>query len=190
MKPKNPSESFNDLKMFSYNHDIPLDFKKKSTEYKNNVAIHDINYSGLTEKIINAYLVKPQGEGPFPGIIFVHPGPGSRDTFLDEAVEMAEKGAMSLLIDAPWAHDKFVDWILKLFQEGLCEWYIQILIDLRRGIDLLTSQSDLDSNRLSYVGHSFGALFGGILTGVENRIKSYVLMAGTNWKIPKTLPIQ
>lgn len=102
MKSKNLSGSFNDLvKMFLYNHNLPLDLKKKSTEYKNNIAIHDINYSGLTEKIINAYLVEPQGEGPFPGIIFAHPGPGSRNTFLDEAIELAEKGAMSLLIDAP-----------------------------------------------------------------------------------------
>lgn len=72
-----------------------------------------------------------------------------------------------------------MDRILKLFQGGLREWYIQILIDLRRGIDLLTSQPDLDLNRLGYVDHSFGALFGGVLTCVEDRIKSYVLMAGT-----------
>jgi hypothetical protein len=29
------------------------------------------------------------------------------------------------------------------------------------------------------VGHSFGAIFGGILSGVEKRVKAFVLMAGT-----------
>lgn len=176
----NPSKSFDNLvKMFSYNPDLPLDLKKKNTEYKNNIVIHDISYSGLAEKRINAYLVKPPGEGPFSGIIFVHPGPGSRDTFLDEAIEIAENGAMSLLMDAPWAHDEFVDRILKLFQDGLHEWYISILIDLRRGIDLLTAQPDLNPKQLGYVGHSFGALFRGILTSLDTKIGSYVLMAGT-----------
>jgi uncharacterized protein len=34
-------------------------------------------------------------------------------------------------------------------------------------------------NLLGYVGHSFGALFGGILAGVDERIKSFILMSGT-----------
>ena len=176
----NSSESFYDLiKMFSYNKDLSLNIENKSIEHKNDIIIKDISYSGVSEKRIDAYLIKPSGEGPFPGIIFVHPAPGSRDTFLDEAINLAEIGAMSLLVDAPWAHTEFVAKILELFQNGLREWYIQILIDLRRGIDILTLESNLDLNRLGYVGHSFGALFGGILAGVDERIKSHILMSGT-----------
>jgi dipeptidyl aminopeptidase/acylaminoacyl peptidase len=105
----NSSESFYDLiKMFSYNKDLSLDIKNKSIEYKNDIAINDVSYSGLAEKRIDAYMIKPSGEGPFPSIIFVHPAPGSRDTFLDEAIAMAEIGAMSLVIEAPWAHTEFV----------------------------------------------------------------------------------
>lgn len=182
MKSKNPSESFENLvKMFSYNHDLPLDLKKKDTEYKNSIAIHDISYSGLAEKRINAYLVKPLGEGPFSGIIFVHPGPGSRDTFLDEAIEIAENGAMSLLIDAPWANpSEFAKRAIKGIEkpEGFRDFFIEIAIELRRAFDLVTSLHDIDTDKIGYVGHSFGALFGGILSGIENRINTYVLMAG------------
>jgi len=56
--------------------------------------------------------------------------------------------------------------------------YIQTVVDLQRGIDLLSSLENVDSNRLAYVGHSLGATWGGVLAGVENRIKAYVLMAG------------
>ena len=51
-------------------------------------------------------------------------------------------------------------------------------IDLLRAVDLLTSRSEVDAGRIGYVGHSFGALFGGILAGVEKRIKAFVLMSG------------
>ncbi len=133
--------------MFSYNKDLSFNIENKSIEHKNDIAIKDISYSGLAEKRIDAYLIKPSDEGPFPGIIFVHPAPGSRDTFLDEAIAMAEIGAMSLVIDAPWAHTEFFAKMLELFQKGLREWYIQILIDLRRGIDILTLESDFDLNK-------------------------------------------
>ncbi len=53
------------------------------------------------EKRIDAYSIKPSGEGPFPGILFVHPAPGSIDTFLDEAIALAGIVTMSLAIYVP-----------------------------------------------------------------------------------------
>ena len=41
------------------------------------------------------------------------------------------------------------------------------------------SRTDIDPARIAYVGHSFDAAVGGILAGVEHRIRTYVLMAGT-----------
>jgi len=40
------------------------------------------------------------------------------------------------------------------------------------------SLNDKNIKRVGFVGHSFGALFGGILSGLEERIDAYVLMAG------------
>jgi pimeloyl-ACP methyl ester carboxylesterase len=48
-------------------------------------------------------------------------------------------------------------------------------MDLRRGIDLLL---DFDAKRLAYVGHSYGAQWGSILSAVDRRMKASVLMAG------------
>ena len=56
--------------------------------------------------------------------------------------------------------------------------YVQLVMDLQRGVDLLTSRSDVDPKRIGYVGHSVGAVWGGVLAGVETRISAYVLMAG------------
>ena len=56
--------------------------------------------------------------------------------------------------------------------------FIQSVVDLRRGIDLLRSRSDVDPNRIAYVGHSSGAHWGAILSAVDRRLKTVVLMAG------------
>lgn len=51
-------------------------------------------------------------------------------------------------------------------------------MDLRRGIDLLLARPDVDPNRLAYVGHSYGAQWGSVLSAVNKRMKTSVLMAG------------
>lgn len=52
------------------------------------------------------------------------------------------------------------------------------MIDLRRGMDLLLVRPDVDPKRLPYVGHSYGAQWGSILSAVDKRMKTSVLMAG------------
>lgn len=180
MKLEKSSESFNDLvQLFSYNKDLPLDIHENNIKQENDIFIRDINYNGI-KKPVNAYLVSRE-ENPIAGIIFVHPGPGNRSTFLKEAVKLARRNVLSILVEAPWANpDEFI----KIAMEGLekpekyYDFLIKTTIDFRRAVDLMTSLSEGNIKRLGFVGHSFGALFGGILSGIEKRIENYILMAG------------
>jgi hypothetical protein len=43
---------------------------------------------------------------------------------------------------------------------------------------VLTARPDVDASRLAYVGISYGAAMGGLLAGVEHRIRAYVLAVG------------
>jgi len=163
---------------FSYNRNAPLNKEEAGRDYHSETSVHDISYAGSKGERIRAYLVAPAGEGPFPGIIFVHPGPGNRSSFLDEAMTLARANAVCLLIDAPWAKGSEFGKRASGRPEDVRDWFIEIAIDLRRAIDLIISLPDVDKNRIAYVGHSMGALFGGILAGVDRRIKLCVLMAG------------
>lgn len=166
------------LSIFSYDRELQLDLEETSIEHRNGIAVHDIRYASLANGVVSAYLVTPPGTGPYPAIVFVHPAPGSRETFLDEALYHAQQGSLSLLIEAPWARGE--DWGRTLGQpESDRRAYIEIAIDLQRAVDLLTSLPDVDANRIGYVGHSFGALFGGVLSGIEKRIQAFALMSGT-----------
>lgn len=53
---------------------------------------------------------------------------------------------------------------------------IQQVIELRRAIEVLLAQPGVNPERLAYVGHDFGGMFGSVLAGVDERIQTYVIM--------------
>ena len=147
-----PSQaSFSDLnEMFSYSHKSPLNIEEAGVEYKNDISVHDISYAGLKGGRIGAYLVVPPGNGPFAAAVFVHPGPGSRSSFLDEALILAKAKAVCLLIDAPWANGPEFGKRASGRPEDVRDWFIEIAIDLRRAVDLISSLPNVDINRIAY----------------------------------------
>lgn len=167
--------------MFDYEQSLPLDVKEVGVENKGDISVHDISYASPKGGRVTAYLVVPAGKGKFAGVIFMHPRPGSRTTFLNEALSLAKAGAVSLLIDAPFSRSgeskrDFDPTVTK--PENDRNIYIQTIVDLRRGVDLLLSRSDVDRKRIGFIGHSYGAHTGAVLAGVEKRIKAFVIMAG------------
>jgi hypothetical protein len=86
---------------FDYDPTQPLDLQESGVKYREGVAIHDVSYASVASGRIVAFLVKLVGGRKFAGVLWVHPARGSRRTFLDEAVQLAWNGAVSLLVDAP-----------------------------------------------------------------------------------------
>jgi len=183
-------------KMFDYDRSMPLDVKEIGVEVRNSVRIHDISYQSPKGGRVTAYLIVPSGQRrKLAGVIFMHSRPGSRGNFLDEALSLAKAGVVSLLIDAPFSRAgeskrEFDPTVTK--PEADRDIYIQTVVDLRRGVDVLVSRSDVDPKRIGFVGHSYGAHTGAVLAGVEKRIRAYVIMAGapslTEFLRTSTLP--
>jgi len=180
-----PERRFEDLAhQFAYDLKTPLAPREAGRQKRGGVTIIDLSYASPRGGRVPAYLVVPAGRGPFAAILFGHwmmPGSSlkNRRQFLDEAVVLARSGAISLLIDAPLVRPGFVaekDEVRSQVQSA--EASRQQVIDFRRGLDLLTTRRDVDPTRIAYVGHSYDAHIGGILSGVEKRIASFVLMAG------------
>ncbi len=154
------------IKIFDYDPQAPLDIQEVSiAEEENGIEVYDISYAGTPDYRVPAFLVVPPGEGPFAGVLFMHQGFGSRHSFLNEAIELAKSGVLSLLVHhGSWKAEP--------------DHYQEIVISLRRGTDLLAKREDVDNGRLGYVGHSWGATFGGILSDIDKRYQTYILMAG------------
>jgi cephalosporin-C deacetylase-like acetyl esterase len=165
---------------FDYDATQPLDVQDKVIQETSDFTIHDITYASPKGGRVPAYLIVPKGKGPFATILFGHYGLGTRSEFIPEAKLYAKAGAVSLIPDYPWDRPepwhKTVDHFDK--PELDREAYIQAVIDLRRGFDVLLTRPDVDAKRLAYVGHSYGAQWGSILSAVDKRMKASVLIAG------------
>jgi dienelactone hydrolase len=60
--------------------------------------------------------------------------------------------------------------------------------DLGRTIDYLETRSDIDAERIGYLGVSLGSGYGVILAALEDRIKAVVLLDGGYFQTPDPLP--
>ncbi len=178
------AQSYEDLvKRFDYDNRAPLDVREVGVEVRTGVRVHDISYASLKGGRVPAYLVVPDGKGPFAAVIWGHWYWGNsecrnRHEFLDEAVVLAHSGVVSLLFDGPVARPGFYEDRAPLNEKQIND-RIQTILDVRRAADLLLARPDVDPGRLAYVGHSYNAATGGYLAGIDHRFKAFVLMAGS-----------
>jgi len=171
-----------DVHRFDYAAHAPLDIKEAGLEHRGKVTIHDISYPSPRGGRVPAYLVVPEGKGPFAAIVWGHwywatSEFANRKEFLEEAVALAPAGVVSLLTTGPIGRPGY-EQPKSPFTDESAAYMEQQVIDMRRGADLLLARKDVDAKRLAYVGHSYNASVGGILSGIEKRFRAYVLMAG------------
>ena len=167
--------------LFRYERAAPLDIKDSIIDSNSTLVVHDISYASPRGGRVTAYLVVPATRGRFPAILFGHWGLGNRTEFLPEAKLYAGSGCVSLIIDYPWVRP--APWRVNQGRgmdepEKDLSVFVQAVVDLRRGLDLLDARPDVDPNKIAYVGHSYGAQWGAILSAIEKRLKAFVLMAG------------
>lgn len=167
-------------RLYDYDRKAPLDLQESGVETRGGIQIHDISYVSPKGGRVPASLFVPPGKGPFAAMILMHGGGGNRGQMVNAAIMFAKTGAVCLTIDAPFSGGRAIpgqeiqDWE---HAERSTAGLIQNVIDLRRGVDVLLARLDVDPQRLGFYAASFGAITGGVLAGVEHRIKAYVLMS-------------
>jgi dienelactone hydrolase len=171
------------VRHFDYDQSAPLNLKQIGIQHREHATIYDLTYDSPKGGVVPAYLVVPKGRGPFAAVIWGHwcwqnSSMRNRKEFLDEAVVMAESGLVSLLTDHPMSRPGYVPIKDPLDERNATE-FLQQVIDMRRGVDLLTARRDVDPRRIAYVGHSCNAGVGALLSGLDRRFKAFVLMAGS-----------
>ena len=146
------------------------------------VSVRQIVYTRLDGGTNAATLVVPPPSirGPHAAALFVHwyepPKPSSNRTeFLPEAIDLAALGTVSLLIDTPWADEK---WFPARNGDRDYEFSVDYVKELRHALDVLLQQPDIDKTRVAYVGHDFGAMYGALAAAADRRITHFVYIAG------------
>ncbi len=165
--------------LFDYDKSAPLDIREVGVEQRGDVTVRDITFVGVKDPI-KAYLVAPAKPGPHAAILYVHwfgnPETTNRTQFLNEAVALADRGVVSLLVDTMWAQRGW--WKSRKPETDLAGGVGQV-VELRRALDLLLAQPGVDPARLAMVAHDFGAMFGAVAGAADQRPNAYVLLAPT-----------
>jgi len=161
----------------------PATVQQVSSTDRDGVSIREITYEKAGTGRNAATLVLPavaSGQ-PRPAVLFVHwyepPKPTSNRTeFVEDAVELAKLGTVSLLIDTPWSEPT---WFPKRDSEKDYDMSVAQVKEIRRGLDVLLDQPGIDRTRVACVGHDFGAMYGALAVAVDPRPTHFVFMAGT-----------
>jgi dienelactone hydrolase len=169
-----PDPDFEPLaQLFDYDKNADLKVIWGTEIQEEDIIFHQLNFAGADDCTVRSYFVTPQGNGPHPALIFLHMGSANKDQYLEEAKQFAGLGVVSILLDSPFRR-RCVD------DENVRQGYINTVIELRRAVDLLETLEFVDPAQIGFVGHSFGGTWGGVLAGVEPRIKAFVLIAGSS----------
>jgi len=161
---------------FDYDATAPIDLLSGDAESVDGITVRSISFASPRGGRATTLLFVPAGQGPFPAVVTM---PGSNQlpgTFRPTALELARRGAVVLVADQSQTRPGHAP--LFSFTVAEREEYVQTVVDVRRGVDLLVARADVDPERLAFWGFSHGAFIGGIVAGVERRITSYVLQSG------------
>jgi dienelactone hydrolase len=108
-----------------------------------------------------------------------HEPTSNRTEFLAEAMTMAKDyGVVSLLVETMWSDPNWYRQGRTLDSDH--DDAIRQVVELRRGLDVLLAQPNIDAGKIAYVGHDFGAMYGALMSAEDRRAKAYVFIAGAS----------
>ena len=151
------------------------------TRQDGDVVIEDVTFPSVSGgPPVEAYIIRPSTpRTQLAGVLFVHwfgpPAPTSNRTqFIDEATMLARRGTVSLLISTFWSDPN--RYRARRWETDFDNSVAQAK-DIRRALDVLVQQPGVDTARIAYVGHDYGAMFGMLVSAVDPRAKAYALIA-------------
>jgi dienelactone hydrolase len=176
-----PEPDLESLKrLFAYQKNAPLNVKSSIVSRQQGAIIAEISFESPKGGRVDGYIVEPASvDQRRPGIVFGHWGPGNRTEFLPEALLYARAGAICVLTNYPWTRP--LEWRREFgYRDGQADLDLarQAVVDLRRAFDVLLDRRDVDPGRIAYIGHSYGAQWGAILSAVDKRMKISILIGG------------
>jgi pimeloyl-ACP methyl ester carboxylesterase len=126
-----------------------------------------------------AFIIRPYKPQPNPGaVMFVHllgpPPDNDREEFFEDALELADMNIVSLLVEAPWADP---EWFPNRKLEEDLPNVLKSAAVLQGQFRFLLAESKAAPEKVAFVGHDFGAMYGTLLLKSEPTIRHAALVA-------------
>lgn len=141
----------------------------------------EIEFQSPRGNDVLASIVLPRHRaGKVPAVLWAHAYGSNRNEFSVEATQLADYGIASIIFDSNMTrfNASGVDVQDPVYAGEVFEGFLrQDVVDARVALDILERRPEIDSSRIAFVGVDYGAMLGGILSVVDDRIDAFVLAA-------------
>jgi hypothetical protein len=167
-------------KIFAYDKGLNTDLKILNSIDSSGCSWSNILFSTTGSNKASGCLVIPLKKmRQYPVVLFLHGDNQKKEDFINEAIILSNLSIASLLIDGlPLRAEPFQMQYFNFAEpEKDYHAYKQTIIDLRRSIDMLEKNPQIDASRIAFIGSNRGAWAGAVLSGIENRVLTYILLS-------------
>ncbi|MDW8080197.1 MAG: LamG-like jellyroll fold domain-containing protein [Thermoguttaceae bacterium] len=148
---------------------VPLDLRRGSAQDKGSYTIEQISFraNAREDRRWNGLLAIPRGQRPFPAILALHGHGGSAEAVFDVNPSNIYRGFADrfarggyVVLAPSFSHQPYA---------------ANLLWDLMRCVDILTSLPEVDSSRIGVAGLSMGGEWSMYIAACDERIKAAVV---------------
>ncbi len=200
------------IAFYNYDQSQPLDPDVQLIEETFFHKKYHVTYNSIHGERVPAILIIPQAYlqwppwAPWPCILFLHGYGWTKevDGWLADIllfIELSSEERYAIMsIDAEYHGERSEPgrdiFGLNFLQDRNA--LAQTVIDNRRAIDYLQTRSDIDPNQIHAMGVSMGAILGGLLASIDNRVQAVsLIVGGGDWTllvsesdIPPAIPMR
>ncbi|MCX7597817.1 MAG: alpha/beta fold hydrolase [Armatimonadetes bacterium] len=171
--------------LFVYDTAAPLNAVSVQTAETLQAVEERIEFDSPGGGRVAGLLIRPKTVQRPPVILFLHGLGGSKNDARLAAPLAVQYGYAVLGLDAALHGDRRMAG-QEMFSPDLMRIklaFIQTVVDYRRALDYLATREDVKADKVGLVGASMGAILGTIVTAVEPRVATALLLVGGgDWK--------
>lgn len=121
---------------------------------------------------LEGYLARPDGEGPFPGVVIIHEAFGLNENIKDIAWRFATTGYVALAVDLFSGRNRAICMFRFMGQLLFNSLHNGSMRDLKQALTFLAGQAGVDDARLGAIGFCMGGSFAIAWACTDDRLKA------------------
>jgi carboxymethylenebutenolidase len=131
---------------------------------------------------MDSFFAKPEGAGPFPGVVVIHEIFGLNDDIRSITKQFAEHGYAALAVDLFSNRNRIVCMLRIMHGMMIRPLNNSMLDDLKSTVAVLQKQSNVDASRIGTVGFCLGGAYAVQLAITDKGMKAASVFYGANPK--------
>jgi carboxymethylenebutenolidase len=138
-----------------------------------------VSFDGERDRL-QGYLARPEGPGPFPGVVIIHEAFGLNENMQDIARRFADEGYFAFAVDLFAGRNRAV--CMARFMGGMLRGTPDRfgIGDLKAALSVLAEQPSVDGERVGAIGFCMGGGFAVAWACIDDRLKAIAPFYGVN----------